>query len=124
MHVRWHILALAAAALTTVAAAQELDASRKQPSPLADFGADPRIIVKFRSDDAARIRVQAARDRVQSVASRTGVRAKRIAPLGTRLHVVEIEGADESLESTLKRLKADADVEYAELDRRRYLHAV
>ena len=123
MHVRSQILALTAAALTTAAAADELDASRKHPSSLADLGAEPRVIVKLHSDDTTRVRVQSARDTVQSVASRTGVRAKRIAPLGKRLHVMEIE-PDESIESTLARLQADSAVEYAELDRRRYLHAV
>ena len=115
--------ALAAAALTTVAAAQELDASRKHSSPSADFGPEPRVIVKLRADDAARVRVQASRDTVESVASRNGVKAKRIAQLGKTLHVMEIE-PDQSLESTLTRLQADSAVEYAELDRRRYLHAV
>src|SRR5262245_5469269 len=114
MHFRSQTLALVAAALTTVAAADELDASRKHPSSAADFGAEPRLIVKLRSDDAARVRVQAARDTVESVASRNGVKAKRIAQLGKTLHVMEIE-PDESLESTLARLQADSAVEYAEL---------
>src|SRR5688572_5364026 len=125
MHVRSQILALLAATLTTVAAADELDASRKHASPAADFGAEPRFIVKLRSDDTARVRVQAARDTVQSVASRASVKAKRIAPLGKQLNVLEIDpaAANESVEATLARLKADSAVEYAELDRRRYLHA-
>src|SRR5262245_60445319 len=123
MDVRSPILALVAAVLTTAAAADELDASRKHPSSLADFGAEPRIIVKLRSDDVPRVRLEAARDTLQSVASRTGVRAKRIAPLGKTLQVMDIE-PDESIEQTLARLKADSAVEYAELDRRRYLHAV
>ena len=115
--------ALAAAGLTTAAAADELDASRKQPSSLADFGAEPRLIVKLRADDTARVRVQAARDTVESVASRNGVKANRIAQLSKTLHVMEVE-SNESLESTLARLRADSAVEYAEIDRRRYLHAV
>ena len=126
MHIRAQILALLAATLTTVAAADELDASRKHASPSADFGAEPRVIVKLRSDDTARVRALTARDTAQSVASRTGVKAKRIAPLGKQLQVMELEagGADESIDATLARLEADTAVEYAELDRRRYLHAV
>jgi len=126
LHLCTLLVALAATVFATVASADELDASRKHPSPLADFGAEPRIIVKLRSGDTARVRAQPARDRVQSAASRSGMKPKRIAPLGARLHVVdiELEGAGEPIEQTLKRLKADSEVEYAELDRRRYLHAV
>ncbi len=126
LHLCALLAALAAAALATAASADELDASRKHPSSLADFGAEPRIIVKLRSDETARVRAQGARDRVQSAASRSGMKPTHIASLGTRLHVVDIEsdGAVESIEQTLERLEADPEVEYAELDRRRYLHAV
>ncbi|HWN37106.1 MAG TPA: S8 family serine peptidase, partial [Gammaproteobacteria bacterium] len=126
LHLCSLLVALAAGALMTAASADELDASRKRPSSLADFSAEPRIIVKLRADDTARIRAQAAADRVQSAASRSGMKPKRIASLGARLHVLDIEpeGASESIEKTLERLKSDPEVEYAELDRRRYLHAV
>ena len=120
------LLALTAIAFTTVAQAQELDGSRKQPSPLADFGAEPRIIVKLRSEDAGRVRAQAARDKLESVASRTGIRAKRTTALGARLHVIEFAAgvAGESSEAALAQLNSDPAIEYAALDRRRYLHAV
>jgi serine protease len=120
------MVALSIAALTTAASADELDASRKHPSSLADLGPEPRLIVKLRSEGGARVRAQAARDRLASASSRSGMKPTRIAPLGARLHVVdvELEAANESIEQTLERLKADPEVEYAELDRRRYLHAV
>jgi serine protease len=126
LHLCSLLVAMAAGALMTAASADELDASRKRPSSLADFSAEPRIIVKLRADDTARIRAQAAADRVQSAASRSGMKPKRIASLGARMHVLDIEpeGASESIEKTLERLKSDPEVEYAELDRRRYLHAV
>jgi serine protease len=119
-------LALAAAAFTTIAAAQELDGSRKQPSSLADFGSEPRIIVKLRAQDKASVRTQAADDMLKAVASRTGIGTRRTTALGARLQVMEVEpeAAGESIEGTLARLEADSAVEYAELDRRRYLHAV
>jgi serine protease len=119
------LLALVAAAFATVVAAQELDASRKQPSPLADAGSERRIIVKLRSEDSGSVELK-PRNTLQSVASRGGFKAKGTVALGARLHVVEVEPATagESIETTLARLNADSAVEYAELDRRRYLHAV
>ena len=118
------LLALAASAFATIAAAQELDGSRKPPSPLADFGSEPRIIVRLRSEDTGALEFK-PRNTLESVASRSGVSAKRTAALGARLHVMEMDAAaDESIETTLARLNADSAVEYAELDRRRYLHAV
>lgn len=126
MHARaLTLLALAAGALTANAAAQELDASRKQPSPLADVGREPRIIFKLRDAGTEGGRLQAAR-LLESVASRAGIGAKRIVPLHARLHVMDVEPtvAGESIETALARLSADPAVEYAELDRRRYLHAV
>jgi serine protease len=126
MHIRSLTLALTASALTTVAPAQELDGSRKQPPSLADFGPEQRIIVKLRSADAGGVRIQAARDTLESVASRTGIRPQRTTALGARLHVMEVarEVAGESSEATLAQLNADPAIEYAALDRRRYLHAV
>ena len=125
MNVRSQILALAAAALATVAAADELDGSRKQPSPAADFGAEPRVIVKLRAADT-RAPESKPRNTLESAAARSGFTAKGTAAIGARLHVLQVEPAvaGESLEATLARLNADPAVEYAELDRRRYLHAV
>ncbi|HEY3515988.1 MAG TPA: S8 family serine peptidase [Gammaproteobacteria bacterium] len=124
-NVRSQILALAAAALTTVAAADELDGSRKHASPAADYGAEPRVIVKLRSEGAGASEFK-PRNTLESAASRSGFKAKNTAALGARLHVLEVEpaAAGESIEATLARLNADPAVEYAELDRRRYLHAV
>ena len=114
------LLALALAS-TTIAMAQQRDASRDEPGP------DSRIIVKLRGDtDAPRAQAQAARKTLDSVASRTNINAARTTALGSRLHVMEIgPGATgESIEATLARLNADSAVEYAELDQRRYAHAI
>ncbi|HEX7236132.1 MAG TPA: hypothetical protein VF405_04160, partial [Gammaproteobacteria bacterium] len=125
MNLRSLILAaLAAAAFTAVISAQELDASRKQPSPRADVGSEQRIIVKLRAEGAGAPASKPS-NRLESVASRSGFKAKGAAALGARLHVLEIApDAGEPIDATLARLKADPAVEYAELDRRRYLHAV
>lgn len=119
MQVRW--LTLLAVASTTIAVAQQRDASRDDPGP------DSRIIIKLRSEAGApRVQAQAARKTLDSVASRTNIDAARTTALGSRLHVMEIgSGATgESIEATLARLNADSAVEYAELDQRRYAHAI
>src|SRR5687768_12097247 len=107
-NVRSQILALAAAALTTVAAADELDGSRKHASPAADYGAEPRVIVKLRSEGAGASEFK-PRNTLESAASRSGFKAKNTAALGARLHVLEVEpaAAGESIEATLARLNAD-----------------
>ena len=104
--------ALAATAFATVVAAQELDASRKQPSPLADAGSEPRIIVKLRSADTDASESKPA-NMLQSVASRSGFKTKGMAALGARLHVIEVASgaAGESIEATLVRLNADSAVQ-------------
>lgn len=118
------LLALATTALTATAVGDELDASRKAASPRSELSSEPRVIVKLRPDAAGRARV--AGDALESIRSRTGIRARRTSALGTRLHMVEVEAEDasESLATTVARLNADAAVEYAEVDRRRHLHAV
>ena len=125
MHPRSLLLAaLTAAVLTTVTAAQELDPSRKLPSPLADVGSEARIIVKLRPGDASGALEFKPRNTLESVASRSGFKPKATVALGAGLHVMEIErAAGEPIETTLARLNADSAVEYAEIDRRHYLHA-
>jgi len=122
MQVRRLLLALTATCAANLAA-QEPDALRDRQDP------EPRIIVKLRGDaeidGAGRARAQDARKALDSVASRTRINARSMAALGSRLHVLDIapEAASESIDATLARLNADPAVEYAELDRRRYVHA-
>ncbi len=119
------LLLLTLATTVSPIAAQELDAARKQPPQAADFGPEPRIIVKLRSTDDGRVQIQSAPEKLASVAARAGVAAKPVRALGAQLEVMAVDAAAaaESLEATLARLNADPSVEYAELDGRRYLHA-
>jgi len=118
MHVRW--LALLALMSSGIVAAQELDASR-------DESAEQRIIVKLRADTSTKLpRGQDAREKLDTVAARTRISARRTAALGMRLHVMDFvpTASGEEIDATLARLNADSAVEYAELDRRRHLHSV
>ena len=117
-----HALALLAAALLMApAAAQEQSGARRQPSSEADTAGTPRMLVKLRRSAAARGVVGA--DAAARVAARAGVRMRATRRVGGDLHMLEIEELVPG-EEALARLRADPDVEYAEPDRRRYLHAV
>jgi serine protease len=115
------IALLAAALLIPPAAAQEQSGARRQPSSeAADTDATPRMLVKLRRSPAAR--GTGAGDAAR-VAARAGVRVRATRRVSGDLHVLEVENLVPGDEA-LARLRADPDVEYAEPDRRRYLHAL
>lgn len=122
-----HRLLLATVSLLVVSAAlaQEHNPARRQPAGLADQPDERRLIVKFRAPSTDRVQALAAGDRVAALAVRSGVAMRRARALATRLDVVALDSAGgESLDAQLERVRADASVEYAEPDRRRYPHAV
>ena len=83
------------------------------------------FIVKFRSGKAGgRVQAQAATDSMSKLQARGfAIRESRRLPAG--LHALRAERlAGESLAEQLARLRADADVEFAEPDLRRYPHAL
>lgn len=104
---------LTALSIAASAAAQERWDARRQPSAQAA----PRILVKLRA--AAERRGQDA----SALAARTGLRTNESGRVGSRLHVLELDES-ESAEEALERVRRDPDVEFAELDERRYLHAL
>src|SRR5262245_60183375 len=124
------MLVAAAALAATAAFAQELNPARRHPSAAADLGDSQQIIVRFKSGGADNGRAQALSakdaDQVASLAARSGVSVRQARKLTSSLHVLEVEplGAGETLASRLERLRADAAVEYAEPDFRRYPHAL
>jgi serine protease len=117
--------AFAAVGVAQPARTVEHNPALRVPRTAADVGDSPGIIVKFRSS-ASRSRVQslAAADPVSTLAARGfSIRESRSLPAG--LHVLRAERLPgESLADQLARLRADADVEFAEPDVRRYPHAV
>jgi serine protease len=97
----------------------------RAPRAAAERGDSNGIIVKFRSGAApGRAQAQAATDPVSRLAARGfAIRESRRLPAG--LHVLRAERLPgESLAQQLARVRADAEVEFAEPDMRRYPHAV
>ena len=87
-----------------------------------------RVIVKFRaaSNSTQTAQTRLAQDRVTAVIGRTGLTLRASRSITGAMHVMHVEPAvaGEPVAATLERLRADPDVEYAEVDQRRYPHAV
>jgi serine protease len=104
--------------------AQEANPVRTRPGVTADDA--QRVLVKFRAPGATG-RVQAlaveAEDRVAALGVRSGVGIRSARRIGSRLHVLDLDGAAAPAEQ-LERLRADPSVEHVRVDRRRYAHAL
>jgi serine protease len=125
---------LMAMLLSTVAAAIEYNPARTRPKAETQATAQ-RVIVKFRQ--ASRLSTQAttggesanaaAADtaRMSTLASRARITVHASRALGGNMHVMQVSPLtnNEPAAETLARLRADSDVEFAELDRRVYPHA-
>ena len=104
-----------------VANAQEANPVLRRP---ANEVAEARLLVKFRDAGATgRAQAQTATDKVAALATRTGIRFRSSHALGPKWHVVELDPTG-SIPEQLVRVLADASVEDATLDQRRYAHAV
>lgn len=93
-------------------------------NPTAESKPTPqRIIVKLRESEMANVSTAAD---VSNLTQRIHLSLKETRQLTGRMHVMEVEPAvtGESVEATLARLRADPAVEYAEIDQRRYAHAI
>src|SRR5882724_530293 len=127
-------MALSAAAYASViGGSAELNPVRTHPrgqqeASLRQAGVH-HIIVKLRAAATpATVQVQAlsAHDRVANLAARSGLTMRVSRQIFDRMHVMQVEpaAAGDSVEATLEHVRADADVEYAVPDERRYIHAV
>src|SRR5882762_1397881 len=91
--------------------------------------ADPiaAVIVKFRSasHSAHGAQVRPARDRIAALTARTGLTLHAARSITDVLHAIHVQPAvtGEPIAATVERLRADPEVEYAEVDQRRYPHA-
>ena len=102
--------------------AQESNPVRRLPANFTDDTS--RVLVKLRGEAAKGDQVtQSASDRVAALAARSGVALRGRRALGSSLQVLELDPR-ESAEAQLTRLRADAAVEYVELDQRRFVHAL
>jgi serine protease len=116
---------VAAGAFAQAVRTAEHNPALRVPTAGAELGDSPGIIVKFRSATApGRTQSQAAADPASKLAGRGfAIRESRRLPAG--LHVLKAERLPgESPAEQLARLRADADVEFAEPDVRRYPHAI
>jgi len=135
----WAMFMLIAVAVGAAGINGEFNPVRTRPH--TDSSAQVQhVIVKLRTDTggsaanaAATIasvtseeaRVDIGRQRVVALAARHGLALKNARAITAAMHVMHVEPAGgESAAATLARLRADSEVEYAEIDQRRYIHAV
>jgi len=119
------VLAAFLLVLSAAAVAAEDNAVRRHPAGQTEASVR-RIIVKFRATaSSSRVQAKAAPDAVGALARRNALSVETSRVLVDGLNVMFVEPTDlsESADTTLAHLRADPDVEYAELDRRRYPHA-
>jgi serine protease len=122
--------ALGVAGLST-----EFNPVRTRSHATADAAVE-RLIIKLRPTASAgavttaavaseEAQIEAGRQRVAVLAGRHGLMLKMTRAITARMHVVHLDPAlaAESLAKTLEALRADPEVEYAEIDQRRYAHA-
>jgi serine protease len=84
----------------------------------------PQVILKLRAA-AAGTAAHEARQRLAGLAGRTGLALRAQHPITPLLYVLRVQLASgQSTAAVLAQLRADPDVEYAELDQRRYVHAL
>ena len=127
---------LAAMTLLATATAAERNPVRTRPSAAADQPSAQRIIVKFRqsslsiqatkSGESATQQQTATADsvRLNALAGRARVTLRASKALGDNMHVMQVLPASgETAADTLAHLRADGEVEFAEIDRPVYLHA-
>ena len=138
MRTRWVVSITFAAVVAVVGAANldlEFNPVRTRPAASATSGPQ-QIILKLRSartSSAAvgRVQIQAVdlgtgQTRVAALTQRAGLTLRAYRAITGDMHVVHVDPATagEPIETTLARLRADSEVEYAEPDQRRYIHAV
>ncbi|TLY85675.1 MAG: PKD domain-containing protein [Gammaproteobacteria bacterium] len=122
----WTMLMAIAVGAGAAGVNSELNPVRRHPHGIA---ATPvaAVIVKFRSvsHSAQGAQVRPAPDRIAALTARTGLALHAARSITDVLHVIHVQPAvtGEPIAATVERLRVDPEVEYAELDQRRYAHA-
>jgi len=117
----WRLLVIGAALAATVAGAQETNPVRTRPNNAGDAQG---LLIKFKdTTGTSRVAALPRESKPAALAARLGYAVKRERSIGRSLHAVELD-TSEPLESQLARVRADASVAAAALDRRRYAHAL
>jgi serine protease len=124
----------AAAAVAAAVLDVERNPVRRHPHTSAPAPGSEHIIIKLRSAPspaavssvAAAVVAGSGQGRVAALAVRTGVALAGYRSITDDLHVLQPAApfGGSSLADTLARLRADPQVQYAELDQRRYVHSV
>jgi serine protease len=115
---------LAAISSATVSAAEQLQVA--SPSLDATDGTPVRVIVKLRGIRGQGGVPSSDTADVASLAVRSGVPLRQARRIESNLRVLEVGtlASPGSIGAALARLRADPDVQYAELDKRRHAHAL
>src|SRR5437016_2838962 len=122
----WTMLMAIAVGAGAAGVNSELNPVRRHPHGIA---ATPvaAVSVKFRSvsHSAQGAQVRPAPDRIAALTARTGLALHAARSITDVLHVIHVQPAvtGEPIAATVERLRVDPEVEYAELDQRRYAHA-
>jgi len=95
---------------------------RRAPSDTAS----DRIIVKWRETGIAAIQLESLAARTSRLRDVSGLPLRGVRSLHPRLDVVRLRGAadESSVRAAVARLRADPAVQYAEIDERRFIHAI
>jgi serine protease len=124
------LAALSIASTQAAAATSERNPVLKHPAAASE-PAEQRILVKLRPSAAAAAHLQVqsvqpkANATMQSLASRASLTFKESREITNGLHLLKVQpAAGESIEATIARLRADSAVETAEVDQRRFPHAL
>jgi serine protease len=133
-------LAVSAVAVAgVIGGSTEYNPVRHRPAAVQGQLAVHRVIAKLRSvssptsstaTSGTTVHAQAvsvsAQDRVSGLMTRVGLTLKDSHVVSDRLLALQVEpaAAGDSIAATIARLRADPEVEYAEPDQRRYVHAV
>jgi serine protease len=128
------LAAFSIASTHAAAGTSEKNPVRTHPAAAA-ASTEHHILVKLRPSAAAAAHVQAFQVKpnqatagngtMQALAVRSNLTFKQSREITNGLHLLQVQSATgESAEATLARLRADPDVESADMDQRRFPHAV
>jgi serine protease len=128
------LAAFSIASTHAAAATNEKNPVRTHPAAVA-ASTEQHILVKLRASAAAAAHVQALQVKpnqtnagngtMQALAVRSNLAFKQSREITNGLHLLQVQSATgESVEATLARLRADPAVESADIDQRRFPHAV
>jgi serine protease len=116
-------VALAAVAAATSSGEVERNPVRRHPLVSAPSSTPLHIIVKLRGSTGAASKAQ-VQPQLEGIAARNGLTLTGMRSITADLHVLHLQGGATEVAETLARLRADPQVQYAEVDQRRYIHSV